>query len=164
MKSAVVSYSYSGGCPKKPTTSNLRLDIADSCFDAVPYKKTSKAVAIACLVLGNTLALWSHPLKLTAVEVVLVNMRPISDLIGLVLTETKAYKDLHHMFCSSQFNPLQFDPAASSTTSSRIWTIESSTQVTPTRICCTCTSWEQQQPKKFVKRQQRRRQDRQPDS
>eukprot|EP00984_Skeletonema_dohrnii_P021157 scaffold10502_cov70-Skeletonema_dohrnii-CCMP3373.AAC.1 len=46
--------SYSGGCPKKPTTSNLRLDVADSCFDALPYKKTSKAVAIACLVLGNT--------------------------------------------------------------------------------------------------------------
>eukprot|EP00985_Skeletonema_marinoi_P010332 scaffold4858_cov106-Skeletonema_marinoi.AAC.1 len=55
--------SYSGGrwrwLPEKayyfPTTSNLRLDVADSCFDAVlPYKKTSKAVAIACLVLGNT--------------------------------------------------------------------------------------------------------------
>ena len=88
--------SYSGGCPKKPTTSNQRLDVADSCFDAVPYKKTSKAVAIACL-FSAILALSSHPLKLTAVEVVLVNMLPISDLIGLVLTETKAYKDLHHM-------------------------------------------------------------------
>eukprot|EP00985_Skeletonema_marinoi_P034565 scaffold44250_cov234-Skeletonema_marinoi.AAC.3 len=101
----VDSYTYSGGCLKKPTTSNLRLvlDVADSCFDAVPYKKTSKAVAVACLVLGNTSPM-KHPLKLTAVavEVVLVNMRPISDLIGLVLTETKAYKDLHHMFRSSQ--------------------------------------------------------------
>eukprot|EP00985_Skeletonema_marinoi_P012846 scaffold6279_cov70-Skeletonema_marinoi.AAC.1 len=29
-------------------------------------------------------------------------MRPISDLIGLVLTANKACKDLHHMLCSSQ--------------------------------------------------------------
>eukprot|EP00984_Skeletonema_dohrnii_P008040 scaffold2944_cov155-Skeletonema_dohrnii-CCMP3373.AAC.57 len=66
-------------------------------FDASSVKNSPVVIFIDSLLTlsRSILNRLSHPLKLTAVEIVLFNSRQIGDLIGLVLTENKAYKGCH---------------------------------------------------------------------